>query len=149
MITLDSLSENKGLEFKIMDTGILDFWVGNFQSEEDFYDFVEEDEKFYLEEDSDDVFVSKFAESQDTIWFDQDLIEYGFEDGNTGIYEKFANYSFAEQWLPVLINRLNEINPDFDINTLVFVSKGQIPKPVSVENDFFKLTYIGGIEYEF
>lgn len=132
-----------------MNTGILDFWVGNFNSEEDFYDFVEEDEKFYLEEDSDDIFVSKFAESQDTIWFDQDLIEYGFEDGNTSIYEKFANYSFAEQWLPILINRLNEINPDFDINSLVFVSGGQIPKPVSVENDFFSLTYIGGIEYEF
>ncbi len=132
-----------------MNTGILDFWVGNFNSEEDFYDFVEEDEKFYLEEDSDDIFVSKFAESQDTIWFDQDLIEYGFEDGNTSIYEKFANYSFAEQWLPILINRLNEINPDFDINSLVFVSGGQVPKPVSVENDFFSLTYIGGIEYEF
>ncbi|WP_312389955.1 immunity 22 family protein [Chryseobacterium sp.] len=132
-----------------MNTGILDFWVGNFNSEEDFYDFVEEDEKFYLEEDSDDVFVSKFAETQDTIWFDQDLIEYGFEDGNTSIYEKFANYSFAEQWLPILINRLNEINPDFDINSLVFVSGGQVPKPVSVENDFFSLTYIGGIEYEF
>ncbi|WP_267405026.1 MULTISPECIES: immunity 22 family protein [unclassified Chryseobacterium] len=132
-----------------MNTGILDFWVGNFNSEEDFYDFVEEDEKFYLEEDSDDVFVSKFAETQDTIWFDQDLIEYGFEDGNVSIYEKFANYSFAEQWLPILINRLNEINPDFDINSLVFVSGGQVPKPVSVENDFFSLTYIGGIEYEF
>ncbi|MEN4759993.1 immunity 22 family protein [Chryseobacterium sp. C39-AII1] len=132
-----------------MNTGILDFWVGNFNSEEDFYDFVEEDEKFYLEEDSDDIFVSKFAETQDTIWFDQDLIEYGFEDGNTSIYEKFANYSFAEQWLPILINRLNEINPDFDINSLVFVSGGQVPKPVSVENDFFSLTYIGGIEYEF
>ncbi|WP_326984671.1 immunity 22 family protein [Chryseobacterium sp. MYb264] len=127
----------------------LDFWIGNFNSEEDFYEFVEEDEKFYLEEDSDDVFVSKFAESQNTIWFDQDLIEYGFEDGNVGIYEKFANYSFAEQWLPILINRLNEINPDFDINSLIFVSGGQVPKPVSVENDFFSLTYIGGIEYEF
>lgn len=132
-----------------MNREVLDFWVGNFNSEEDFYEFVEEDEKFYLEEDSDDVFVSKFAESQNTLWFDQDLIEYGFEDGNRGIYEKFAEYSFAEQWLPILINRLNEINLDFDINSLILISRGQVPTPVSVENDFFSLTYIGGIEYEF
>ncbi|MGO4709310.1 hypothetical protein AB4Y90_09365 [Chryseobacterium sp. 2TAF14] len=58
-------------------------------------------------------------------------------------------YSFAEQWLPVLYNRLNEMNLKFDINSLVFVSQGQIPKPASVETDDFSLVYVGGIEFEY
>lgn len=128
-----------------MDRQILDFWVGNFRTEEDFFQFVEEDENYYIEEESDDSYISKFAESQDTIWFDQDLMEYGFEQS----IQHFSEYSFAEQWLPVLFNRLNEMNLKFDINSLVFVSQGQIPKPKSVENDDFSLTYVGGIEFEY
>ena len=128
-----------------MDRQVLDFWVGNFRTEEDFFQFAEEDENYYLTEDDDDTFVSKFAESQDTIWFDQDLVEYGFEKS----IQHFSEYSFAEQWLPVLYNRLNEMNLKFDINSLIFVSQGQIPKPKSVETDDFSLTYVGGIEFEY
>lgn len=128
-----------------MDRQILDFWVGNFRTEEDFFQFVEEDENYYLTEDDDDNFVSKFAQSQDTIWFDQDLMEYGFEQS----IQHFSEYSFAEQWLPVLFNRLNEMNLKFDINSLVFVSQGHIPKPKSVETDDFSLVYVGGIEFEY
>lgn len=132
-----------------MNTGTLDFWVGNFNSEDDFYQFVEENEEFYTEEESDDTYISKFAESQKTVWLDHDFVEYGFEGGNRTIYEKFVAYSFAEQWLPILINRINEINIDFDINSLIFLNQGQIAKPTSVENDSFSLMYVGGIEYEF
>jgi hypothetical protein len=130
-----------------MNTETLDFWVGNFNSEEVFYGFVEEDEDFYLEEESDETYISKFAESQDTIWLDHDFVEYGFEDGNRTIYEKFSEYSFAEQWLPILVNRLNEIDLKFDINSIIFLNKGQVPNPVSVEDDLFSLVYIGGIEF--
>lgn len=128
-----------------MDRQILDFWVGHFRTEEDFFQFMEEDENYYLKEEDDDNFVSKFAESQDTIWFDQDLMEYGYEKS----IQHFSEYSFAEQWLPVLFNRLNEMNLKFDINSLVFVSQGQIPKPKSVETDDFSLVYVGGIEFEY
>ncbi len=128
-----------------MNKQVLDFWVGDFRSEEYFYQFVEEDENYYISEESDDSYVSKFAESQDTIWFDQDLLEYGFEKS----IHHFAEYSFAEQWLPVLVNRINEMNLKFEINSLIFVSHGQIPQPKSVENDDFSLTYLGGIEFEF
>lgn len=128
-----------------MDRQVLDFWVGNFRTEEDFFQFVEEDENYYIKEESDDSYISKFAESQDTIWFDQDLMEYGFEQS----IQHFSEYSFAEQWLPVLFNRLNEMNLKFDINSLVFVSQGQIPNPKSVETDDFSLTYVGGIEFEY
>ncbi|KMQ69164.1 hypothetical protein ACM39_03370 [Chryseobacterium sp. FH2] len=132
-----------------MNIETLDFWVGNFNSEDDFYEFVEEDESYYTEEESDDIHISKFAASQSTIWFDHDLVEYGFEGGDRGIYEKFAEYSFAEQWLPILINRINELDLNFDINSLIFVKRGQIAKPASVENDLFTMVYVGGIEYEF
>ena len=128
-----------------MDRQILDFWVGNFRTEEDFFQFVEEDENYYIEEESDDTYISKFAESQETIWFDQDLMEYGFEQS----VQHFSEYSFAEQWLPVLYNRINEMNLKFDINSLVFVSQGQVPQPKSVENDEFSLVYLGGIEFEY
>ncbi|MXS71458.1 hypothetical protein GSF70_09525 [Flavobacteriaceae bacterium W22] len=128
-----------------MNKQILDFWVGDFTSEDDFYQFVEEDENYYINEESDDSYISKFAESQDTVWFDQDFLEYGFENS----IQHFAEYSFAEQWLPVLVNRINEMNLKFEVNSLVFVSHGQIPQPKSVENDNFSLTYVGGIEFEF
>lgn len=128
-----------------MNKQILDFWVGDFTSEDDFYQFVEEDENYYINEESDDSYVSKFAESQDTVWFDQDFLEYGFENS----IQHFAEYSFAEQWLPVLVNRINEMNLKFEVNSLIFVSHGQIPQPKSLENDNFSLTYIGGIEFEF
>ncbi|REC41183.1 immunity 22 family protein [Chryseobacterium sp. 5_R23647] len=128
-----------------MDRQILDFWVGNFRTEEDFFQFVEEDENYYIEEESDDTYISKFAESQETVWFDQDLMEYGFEQS----VQHFSEYSFAEQWLPVLYNRINEMNLKFDINSLVFVSQGQVPQPKSVENDEFSLVYLGGIEFEY
>lgn len=128
-----------------MDRQILDFWVGNFRTEEDFFQFVEEDENYYIEEESDDTYISKFAESQETVWFDQDLMEYGFEQS----IQHFSEYSFADQWLPVLYNRINEMNLKFDINSLVFVSQGQVPQPKSVENDVFSLVYLGGIEFEY
>lgn len=128
-----------------MNVQTLDFWVGNFKTEEDFFQFVEEDENYYIEEESDDTFISNFAETQETVWFDQDLMEYGFERS----IQHFSEYSFAEQWLPVLYNRINEMNLKFDINALVFVSQGQIPHPKSVENDDFSLIYVGGIEFEY
>ncbi|WP_102978476.1 immunity 22 family protein [Chryseobacterium scophthalmum] len=128
-----------------MNTQVLDFWVGNFRTEEDFFQFVEEDENYYIEEESDDTYISKFAESQETVWFDQDLMEYGFEQS----IQHFSEYSFADQWLPVLYNRLNEMNLKFDINSLVFVSQGQILTPKSIENDDFSLVYVGGIEFEY
>ena len=128
-----------------MNTQILDFWVGNFRTELDFFLFLQEDENYYIEEESDDTYISRFAKSQNTVWLDQDLMEYGFEES----IQHFSEYSFAEQWLPVLYNRINDLNLKFEINSLVFVSQGQIPKPVSVENDEFSLVYLGGVEFEY
>ncbi|MBW7676567.1 immunity 22 family protein [Chryseobacterium chendengshani] len=132
-----------------MNTQILDFWVGNFNSEEEFDQFIEEDENYYLNEEDDDNYISKFAESQDTVWFDNDLAEYGFENLSKNIYENFSEYSFADQWLPELVKKINELELKFEINSLLFVSQGQIPKPVSVEAEEFSLVYLGGIQIEY
>lgn len=132
-----------------MNTQILDFWVGNFNSEEEFLHFVEEDENYYLNEEDDDSYISKFAESQDTVWFDGDLAEYGFENLSQNIYDNFSEYSFADQWLPELVHKIIELELKFEINSLLFVSHGQIPKPVSVESDDFSLTYLGSFEIEY
>lgn len=130
-----------------MDKQILDFWIGNFSSEEDFEDFVNEDEEFYVEEESDETHNSKFAESQDAIWLDYDFVEYGFDDTNNNIYDKFSEYSFADQWLPTLISRINELKLKSDINSLIFLNSGQIAKPTSVETEMFSLVYLGKIEF--
>ncbi|SHK45286.1 immunity 22 family protein [Chryseobacterium polytrichastri] len=130
-----------------MDTQILDFWIGNFSTEEDFEEFVNEDEEFYVEEESDETHNSKFAESQDTIWLDYDFVEYGFDDTNNNIYDKFSEYSFADQWLPTLVSRINELKIKADINSLIFLNSGQIAKPVSVEDEMFSLVYLGKIEF--
>ena len=128
-----------------MNKQILDFWIGNFKTEEDFYHFVDEDENYYIEEESDDTYISKFAESQETVWFDQDLMLYCFEIS----IQQFSDYTFVEQWLPILYNRINDMNLTFEINSLVLVSQGQIPKPSSVETDDFSLVYLGGVEFEY
>lgn len=107
---------------------------------------MEEDENYYLLEESDDIHISKFAASQNVVWLDHDFVEYGYEDGNKTIYEKFAAYSLPNSGSPILVNRLNEINLKFEVNAIIFLNKGQVPKPVSVENDF-SLTYVGGIEF--
>ncbi len=116
-----------------MDKEISHFWLGYFKDEEDFYSFVEEDENYYIDEETEDQYVSKFAESQGIKWFDDDFMEYGFEDENLGLYEKFSEYSYADEWLPVLENRLNEMNLDTPVNAIIFASRFAIPNPVSVD----------------
>ena len=57
-----------------MNTKSLDFWVGNFNSENDFYEFVEEDENYYKKEESEEKYISKFAKYQGMIWLDYDFV---------------------------------------------------------------------------
>lgn len=131
-----------------MEKEILHLWIGSFRNEEDFDDFIEEDESYYMEEEDDGHYVSKFAESQDTPWIDYDFLEAGFEDGNRSLYEKFTDYSFADQWLPAAQRRINELDLSVDINAVVFVGKKAVQHPVTIEDDFFSLFYLGEFEYE-
>ncbi|AZA46769.1 hypothetical protein EG346_00405 [Chryseobacterium carnipullorum] len=130
-----------------MEKEISHFWLGYFKNEDDFNDFAEEDESYYIEEENEDLYVSKFAESQKIQWFDYDFLEYGFEDENLGIYEKFTDYSYADQWLPIVEQKINELGLETPVNSIIFGTKNVIPNPVSVNEEEYALYYIGEIEY--
>lgn len=123
------------------------FWLGYFKNEEDFYAFIEEDEAYYTEEENEDQYVSKFAETQNIHWFDDDFLEYGFEDESLGIYEKFTDYSYADQWLPAVEQKINELGLETPVNAIILAKKYAIPNPVSVNDEEYALYYIGEIEY--
>ncbi|MGK6343801.1 immunity 22 family protein [Chryseobacterium sp. DT-3] len=130
-----------------MEKEISHFWLGYFKNEDAFNDFAEEDESYYTEEETEDLYVSKFAESQNIQWFDYDFMEYGFEDESLGIYEKFTYYSYADQWLPVVEQKINELGLETPVNAIIFANKHVIPNPVSVNDEEYALYYIGEIEY--
>ncbi|KFF18888.1 hypothetical protein IW22_16950 [Chryseobacterium sp. JM1] len=122
--------------------------MGYFKNEDEFDAFAEEDESYYTEEENEDLYVSKFAETQNIQWFDYDFLEYGFEDENLGIYEKFTDYSYADQWLPVIEQKINELGLETPVNAIIFANKHAIPNPVSVNDEEYALYYIGEIEYD-
>jgi len=130
-----------------MRTEISHFWLGKFKSEEEYFDFVGEDEAYYEDDDYEEKYISEFAKSQDENFLDHDFIESGFENEAISFEEKFSKYSYADQWIAEVKNRLNNQNLE-DINTLIFISKDQIENPVSIINSKFDLLYIGEIEYD-
>ncbi|NML69748.1 hypothetical protein HHL23_08060 [Chryseobacterium sp. RP-3-3] len=130
-----------------MEKEISHFWLGYFKNEDDFNDFAEEDESYYTEEENEDLYVSKFAKSQKIQWFDYDFLEYGFEDESLGIYEKFTDYSYADQWLPIVEQKINELGLETPVNAIIFANKHAIPNPVSVNEEEYALYYIGEIAY--
>ena len=130
-----------------MRTEISHFWLGKFKSEEEYFDFVGEDEAYYEDDDYEEKYISEFAKSQGENFLDHDFIESGFENEAISFEEKFSKYSYADQWIAEVKNRLHDQNLE-DINTLIFISKNQIKNPISVMNSKFDLLYIGEIEYD-
>ena len=123
------------------------FWVGRFETQNLYFDFVAEDESLYELEDSDDAPISKFAKSQGEIWIDHDFMETGFEEPTDDIKKQFSKYSYAYNWGEELERRCSTLKLD-NINTLIFLNQDQISSPTSVEGAGFKLEYIGVIEYK-
>jgi len=124
------------------------FWFGRFRSEEEYFDFLGEDESYYNEDDIDGKYLSEFAKSQDRNHLDHDFMESGFEDENISFEEKFLKYSYASEWIFEAKRKLIEQNQNIEeINTLVFILKDQIKNPVSLKSSKFELLYIGEIEY--
>ncbi|WP_316802815.1 immunity 22 family protein [Pedobacter nototheniae] len=130
-----------------MKTEICHFWVGNFKSEDLFYDFFEEDKRFYENESNSDGYVSEFSASQSENWIDFDFLECGFENNAKPVNEKFGKYSYAAKWMDALETKINALNLT-DLNAIAFINKSEIENPVSVNRKNFDLHYLGEIEYE-
>ncbi|MCD0468121.1 immunity 22 family protein [Flavobacterium sp. JAS] len=127
------------------------FWFGQFTSEEAYFDFLGENETYYEDEDviEDEKYISEFAKSQNENFLDHDFMESGFENEEVSFKEKFSPYSYSEKWITEAKERLVKQNQDPEkVNTVVFISKDQIEKPISIQNSKFELIYIGQIEYE-
>lgn len=135
-----------------MRTEISHFWFGRFESEDEYFNFVGENEEYYLddEDDEDDEkYISEFAKSQGKQFLDHDFMESGFRDKEILFEEKFRIYSYSSQWIKMAEQRLEDLNCDLsEINTVVFITKELIKNPVSVSTQNFNLLYIGEIEYE-
>lgn len=132
-----------------MRTEICHFWFGKFKSEDEYFDFIGEDESYYSEEEIDEKYLSEFAKSQDRNHLDNDFMESGFEDENIAFEHKFLKNSYASKWILEAKEKLIQQNQKIEeINTVVFISKDQIKNPVSIKNSNFNLLYIGEIEYE-
>lgn len=129
-----------------MKTEICHFWVGNFKSEDLFYEFFEEDKRFYDEEADENGYVSEFSASQSENWIDFDFLECGFESNNKPFNEKFSKYSYSTEWMEAVENKIKELNLT-DLNAIAFINKSEIEKPVSVKRKNFSLHYLGEIEY--
>lgn len=123
------------------------FWIGKFESENLYFDFVGEDNSRYELEDYDDVPISKFAKSQGEIWIDHDFMESGFEKPNNDIKTQFGKYSYAYNWGKELEKRCLKLT-ESENNTLIFISESQIKNPTSTNGKGFSLEYLGTIEYE-
>ena len=124
------------------------FWVGTFGNENDLFDFVGENPNYYeYEEDLEEKYISKFAESQGENWIDNDCMECGFEDSNLSLTERFQDYSYSDKWIPEIERRIKQNKID-NVNSIVFVKKGEIEKPINVNQENFSLIYLGEIEYD-
>lgn len=132
-----------------MRTGISHFWIGNFKNKYDFNNFFREDESYYDDErEIDEKYISEFAKSQDINWLEHDFLECGFEDKDISFEEKFSKYSYAEEWINELKKRMEQNRIDFQSNTIAFIAKDKIEKPVSIKKSDFHLIYLGEIEYK-
>ncbi|MBO9700349.1 MAG: immunity 22 family protein [Sporocytophaga sp.] len=126
---------------------VSDFWIGSFDSKDEYFNFFGENPDFYQDEDDiEEKYISKFAESQSENWIDHDFMESGFEDGNGTFIERFKKYSYSDQWITELSGKAKESDLK-KINTIVFITKGRIKKPVSISTSEYSLQYIGQIEY--
>ncbi|MFD1000343.1 immunity 22 family protein [Ohtaekwangia kribbensis] len=126
---------------------ICDFWIGKFDNSTDYFDFVGENPEFYQDEaDIDEKYISKFAKSQRENWIDHDFMESGLENGEESFFERFKKYSYSDQWIKTLSERISETDLS-EINTVIFITKGRIKNPISISESNFTLRYIGQIEY--
>ncbi|MBV8252380.1 MAG: immunity 22 family protein [Chitinophaga sp.] len=129
-------------------------WLGYFENENDLSNFVAEDPAYYADEsDAEELYISEFAKTQGEHWMDHDFMEHGFEDGPQSFTEKFADYSYASEWIPQIVSRTDSAFLQ-RVNTLIlFGIDAGYPgyrgiQPSSVNGGNFFLEYMGEVTYE-
>lgn len=127
-----------------MRTEICHFWVGFFVKEND---FLSDDPNYFKDDrDLEEKYISKFAESQGENWINHDLMECGFQNSNTSLAKRFKGYSYSKEWIPEIEQKILTRRID-KVNSIVFVTKKAIKKPIDVIRENFSLIYVGEIEY--
>ena len=134
------------------------FWIGTVDSEDRFADFIAENDEYWSEEneDSGEIPLTRFLASQGQTWYDHDFAEYGHSTKEGTVLEKFAGYSYINQWAhlveaAMVDHKISSIN--------VFIMIGideqprfppyrQIKKPRSHSEQGIELTYIGELTHE-
>jgi hypothetical protein len=133
------------------------FWIGTFDSEKRFNEFVGEDPDYWSEEneDNDDIPLNKFISSQNETWFDHDFIEAGYNAKEGSVLEKFGSYSYVNQWANAVSDKMTELGLD-SINAFIMMGIDQPPNgsrylqvsnPCSFKSEGIDLVYIGEYEY--
>ena len=93
------------------------FWIGHSDSAAGFDDFLSEDAYSAIAEDEarDAASLSAFTQSQGARWLDHDALEAGRSDQGATLAERFAGFSWVEDWAPKLALRARDmglIRPD-------------------------------------
>lgn len=124
----------------VRETETSHFWLGR---------FTEKALAGYLDEHydmGDDVPISRFARDQGERFYDHDFLEHGYYPKAESVREMTDGHSYHEQWADELVRRA-DADGLVGMNFLIFISKGEIEKPVSVTGDGYELHYLGTIAY--
>ena len=124
------------------------FWIGNFNSEKLFVDFIDENNR-YRENLKEEIGISKFAESQNELWLDYDFIEFGYEPSGASFKDKFSHYSYFDSWMLDLELSCENLGINLkNYNALIFINENQVLKPKSIVTDDYGLIYLGVFNYK-
>jgi hypothetical protein len=128
-------------------TQTCDFWVGVFQDEYAFSEYVGEDPRYYeLRDTPDEIPLSRFIRDQGQTWFDHDLIEMGFKADAQTVAELVEGYSYADQYAEELSVRVRQAGLS-GVNGFLFIRGGEIERPRSIKTEDIDFRYVGQITY--
>lgn len=133
------------------------FWIGAFDSEDAFYEFVSENSEYWSQANDDDskTPLSHFIKSQGQSWYDHDFMEVGFSNERGSVLGMFQGHSYVEQWSPMVEEQLRTIGLDA-ANAFIMLGIDnqpngqrykQVTAPASVTVAGGDLRYLGELTY--
>lgn len=133
------------------------FWIGTFDTQERFNDFVCENKEYWSEENEieENIPLSRFIASQGETWYDHDFFEAGYNEKEQRICKKFKGYSWVNQWAPIIEGKMKELGI-LEMNSFLMMVVDeppdgkrycQVQAPKSFNADGINLMSIGEITY--